>query len=125
MAPDAVLSAFPLDDRTPMTREVRATDIGRIRFSWRDLVLIMAAAISISGSVYAAQSGLRSDVRDLLTKMQSYQEQQNEYNNSIQRQLDEWRQETKLNRINIANNEREMAELKGILMGAGIKGVTK
>jgi hypothetical protein len=125
MNPDVLADVPNFHEWSPVTREVRSTDIARIRFGWRDLILIIAAAVSISGSVYAVQSGLRSDVRDLLTKMESYQQQQNEYNSSIQRQIDEWRAETKLNRVNINNNEREMAELKGILMGAGIKGITK
>ena len=77
------------------------------------------------GAQLAAQHGMRSDIRDLKTSFEGYQQRQENTNSALQRQIDEWRQETKLNRVNIDNNDARLAELKGILLGAGIKGIPR
>jgi hypothetical protein len=76
------------------------------------------------GAQVGVQWGMRSDIRDLKTAFESYQQRQSETNLMMQRQIDDWRQETKLNRVNIEDTDRTVAELKGLLVGAGIKGVS-
>jgi len=76
------------------------------------------------GAQVGVQWGMRSDIRDLKTSVDGYQRQQTETNAVLQRQIDDWRQETKLNRVNIEDTDRTVAELKGLLVGAGIKGVS-
>jgi hypothetical protein len=91
----------------------------------RDGVLILLGALGMYGTQLATQYGMRSDLRDLLTRLENYQVQQNDTNSSLQRQIDEWPAETKLNRVNLENADKATAELKGMLLGAGIKGVSK
>jgi hypothetical protein len=103
----------------------RLGDISTSKITLRDGLLIVIGACSMYGVQLGAQWGLRSDIRDLKTAVDGYQRQQGETNTVIQRQIDDWRQETKLNRVNIENTDRAVSELKGLLIGAGIKGVPK
>lgn len=51
------------------TVERRASDVSQLKLSPGMVVSIVIACMSIAGGVYAANSGLRSDVRDILTRM--------------------------------------------------------
>lgn len=111
---------------TPRTDGARpSTDASKNTLTLRDVLLLLAGCLAMYGAQVSVQWGMRSDIRDLKTAFDGYQQKQNDTNSTLQRQIDEWRQETKLNRVNIENNERATAELKGILLGAGIKGVPK
>jgi hypothetical protein len=124
------------DDRSPWSRGVlasygrmtpgrRTDDASRFKLTLRDAMLLLVGCLGMYGAQVANQWGMRSDIRDLKTAFDSYQQRQTETNSVLQRQIDEWRAETKLNRVNISNNENAVSELKGILLGAGIKGIPK
>lgn len=127
--------ADTLHERSPWSRGVlasydpmtptRSEDISKFKLTIRDALCLLAGALAMYGAAIAAQYGTRSDIRDLGTKFESYQQKQNDTNSSLQRQIDEWRAETKLNRVNTEETQKAIAELKGILLGAGIKGVQK
>jgi hypothetical protein len=102
----------------------RADDPTRFKLTLRDALALLAGCLAMYGAQMAAQYGLRSDIRDALTRFESYQQQQSGTNAVLQRQIDEWRGETKLNRVDVTNLATEISELKGIMMGAGIKGVS-
>jgi hypothetical protein len=61
--PHAFVTPTEEDDR-PEGR--RYTDASRLKFSWRDLVLVVSVAVSI----WTVTWSLRSDVRDILTRME-------------------------------------------------------
>ena len=103
----------------------RNGDASKYWLTLRDVVLLFVGILGMYGAQLAAQYGMRSDIRDLKTSFEGYQQRQESTNSALQRQIDEWRQETKLNRVNIDNNDARLAELKGILLGAGIKGLPK
>jgi hypothetical protein len=108
-----------------MTPGRRLDDASKFKLTLRDAMLLLVGCLGMYGAQVANQWGMRSDIRDLKTAFDSYQQRQTETNSVLQRQIDEWRAETKLNRVNISNNENAVAELKGILLGAGIKGIPK
>lgn len=101
-----------------LTPSRRSDDISKFRLTLRDAILLLVGCIGMYGAQVARDYGLRSDMRDLQTSFDASVRSQ-------QQQIDQWRQETKLNGVNIANVQTELAKLQGILMGAGIKGVTK
>lgn len=103
----------------------RIDDASKYKLTLRDVFILLAGALAMYGAQVGVQWGMRSDIRDLKTSFDGYVQKQNNTNDVLQNQINEWRAETKLNRVNIENNEKAMAELKGILMGAGIKGVQK
>jgi len=107
---------------TPPTGR-RFGDITTSKLSLRDVLLFVVGACGMYGAQVGVQWGLRSDIRNLTTSVDAYQQRQAETNNGLQQQINEWRAETKLNRVNIQNNENALSELKGLLIGAGIKGV--
>lgn len=100
-------------------------DAARMRLSLRDVLLLLVGCAGMYGAQVARDSGLRSDIRNLQTSFEAAITQQTTATSSLQRQIDEWRAETKLNRVNLDNTDRVLAELKGLLIGAGIKGVQK
>lgn len=107
------------EDVTP----TRNDDASKFKISLRDALWLLMGCLGMYGAQVAAQYGMRSDIRDLATEFRSYQSKQSDTNNSVQRQLDEIRKESALNRVNGEEAQKEIAELKGILLGAGIKGV--
>ena len=56
-----------LNDVSP--REGRSTDALSLRFPLQYVTSLVAAAVVMSGAIWAANWGLRSDVRDILTRM--------------------------------------------------------
>lgn len=66
-----VLASY--DTVTP-SREIRSTDVQRLSFPLQIVIGIVTATIIGTGSVWAITSGLRSDVRDILTRMQMQDE---------------------------------------------------
>ncbi len=106
---------------TPSGR--RSDDLSKFKLTLRDVLLLLIGCAGMFGAQVARDFGMRSDMRNLLTTFDLAVAAQNKTNTEIQRQIDQWRQMTNLNAVNISNIEREVAELKGILMGAGIKGV--
>ena len=98
-------------------------DASKFKLSLRDVLLLLCGSLAMYGVQLATQYGMRSDIRNLGTQLESYQVEQMKVYDTVQRQLDEWEKETKLNRINIENTERSLSELRGILLGAGIKGI--
>ena len=101
-----------------MTPSRRSDDISKFRLTLRDAILLLIGCIGMYGAQIARDYGLRSDMRDLQTSFEAATRSQ-------QQQIDQWRQETKLNGVNIAIQQTELAKLQGILLGAGIKGVAK
>jgi hypothetical protein len=89
------------------------------------VVFVVAGAMAMYTAQLATQYGLRSDIRDLKTVFDAYVVQQTATTSAIEREIDEWRKESKLNRVNIEETRNELSQLRGILIGAGIKGVTK
>jgi hypothetical protein len=103
----------------------RDDDASKLRLTVRDGLLLLAGCLGMYGAQVGVQWGMRSDIRDLKTSFDNYQQRQDGTNGELQRQINEWRGETKLNRENNATTDKAVAELKGILLGAGIKGVPK
>ncbi len=129
-------TAIPFEDSAAGRRGVlasydavtpaKATDeIGKFKITLRDALWLLMGCIAMYGAQFAAQYGMRSDIRDLSTQFTSYQQKQQSTDYEFQRQLDEIRKESALNRIKVDDAAREAAELKGILLGAGIKGAQK
>lgn len=61
------------DSVTP-SREIRATDVQRLSFPLQMVIAAVIGAVTIYGTVQGATWGLRSDVRDILTRMQAQAE---------------------------------------------------
>lgn len=106
----------------PVPRE-NGFDISRLKLTLRDMLVIVVTIGGMWGVQTATQWSMRSDIRDLKTLFESYERLQSDTNSTLQRQVDEWRAETKLNRVNLETTQRELAELKGLLVGSGLKGL--
>jgi hypothetical protein len=98
-------------------------DASRFKLSLRDAILLFAGCLAMYGAQQATQWGLRSDIRDLGTKFESYQQRQMTTNDDLQRQIDEARRTAAGARIAADDATVSLAELKGILIGAGIKNI--
>ncbi len=104
---------------TPPGRRLSDAD-RKFTLTFRDALALLVGCLGMFALQLGAQYGLRSDIRDLKTTFESYQQKQNETNSMLQRQIDEWRVETKLNRERDGDRQREVAEVKGLLTGIGI-----
>lgn len=98
-------------------------DPSRFRITLRDGILLLAGCLGMYGAQQATQWGLRSDIRDLGTKFDSYQQRQMTTNDDLQRQIDEARRVAAGARIAADDATVALAELKGILIGSGIKNI--
>jgi hypothetical protein len=124
----ALADSATFDQRSPWGRGVlasydavtpnRADEIAKHKITVRDAVLVLIGCAGMYGAQVARDSGLRSDMRNLQTSFEDARESQ-------QKEIALWRAETKLNAVDLATVQKEVAELKGILMGAGIKGLPK
>lgn len=94
-------------------------------FTLRDGLWLLGGCIAMLVAQIGAQSGIRSDIRDLATQFANAQQQQQRTDSELQRQLDDARRAANLAIINDAQTAKDLAELKGFLAGAGIKGVQK
>ena len=103
----------------------RTDDASKFKLTVRDVLLLLAGCVAMYGAQLATQYGMRSDIRDLGTKFENFQMKQGEVNESLRREIDEWRRETKLARVENAETARALSELRGILIGSGIKNVDK
>lgn len=77
----------------PVEHDRRWTDVSRLTFSPSIVVAIVVTAIAIAGAGWASNSGLRSDVRDILTRMES-QAEVSKLNMELQKQRDETTRES-------------------------------
>lgn len=55
-------------------RDDRATNVNRITFTAPTVAAIVAAVVGIVGAQYLAQSGMRSDIRDIKTQIEAQKE---------------------------------------------------
>ena len=99
----------------------RDDDAAKFRLTIRDVVLLLAGCLAMYGAQIGVQWGMRSDIRDLKTAFEGYQQKQNDTNGSLQRQIDETRRQANLAIVNNAETAKELSELRGYLEGAGIK----
>lgn len=112
---------WPSHEVTP----ARNDDVSRFKITLRDALWLLCGCLAMYGAQFAAQYGMRSDIRDLGTKFESYQLKQQQTDGEFQRQIDEIRREAALNRVRSEDAAKEVAEIRGILLGSGIKGVQK
>lgn len=54
----------------PQQREVRSTDVMKLSFPLQFVFVIVSAFLTVAGGMWASTYGLRSDVRDILTRME-------------------------------------------------------
>ncbi len=107
-----VLASY--EDVTPTRRD---TDITKTRqLSFRDGIMLAIGVASMWGLQVATQKDIRSDIRDLGTKFEVSQQ-------LMQRQIDEIRKQSSMNEVQERTTALEMSELKGFLIGSGMKGV--
>ena len=95
-------------------------DASKLTFPLQLVIIIVGGVVATVGGFWVATSTMRSDLRDIKTTMESYQQQQRQELGTLQTQINEWRTETKLNRERDSDRMKEIAELKGLLTGLGI-----
>lgn len=100
------------DSVTPRSSD----DVTRSKITVRDGALVLIGALSMFGVQLGTQWGMRSDIRDLATATR-------ETSTHLQYQIDENRRSQASNQIRLEEQAKELAQLKGILIGAGIKGI--
>jgi hypothetical protein len=83
------------------------------------------AQIAAQGKTQAAIDKTNAAIENFSTKFDGYTLRQSSVNDSLQRQIDDGRRESALNRVNLEDMNKEIAKLQGILLGAGIKGAQK
>lgn len=105
------------------TRSKDIDDMSKFKLTIRDAVALLIGIAGMWGTQVATQSGMRSDIRDLGTKFENYQSYQNGRNTYVDLQLDDIRKDVKMNREKVEDVGKSFSEMKGILLGAGIKGV--
>ena len=98
-------------------------DATKFKITLRDFIVGVLGAAGMWGMQIATQYGMRSDIRDLGTKFESYQKTQMTTNDDLQRQIDEARRTAAGARVAADDATVSLAELKGILIGAGIKNI--
>jgi hypothetical protein len=54
---------------TPPEHDRRITDVSRLRFTPQMVVMIVSMTLGVAGGMWASTTGLRSDMRDILTRM--------------------------------------------------------
>jgi hypothetical protein len=96
-------------------------DVDKMRFSARVVVALVAGGISIAVGIYASTYGLRSDVRDILTTMESQKQLEDvnqkltdERSESLRKSIDAIDRRQQLQQI-------EIQELKEMFLKQGAK----
>jgi hypothetical protein len=103
-------------DVTP-AREARSTDVRALSFPMQIVVAIVTATVIGSGAVWAVTSGLRSDVRDILTRMQmqdevskSQRQLQDERMKSLGEQVQDLKRRVELMQYEVQNQTKRSAK---------------
>ncbi len=52
----------------------RSTDVSKLRWTARDVLAIVAICLSVAGGMWASTYGMRSDIRNIMTRMDSASE---------------------------------------------------
>jgi hypothetical protein len=96
-------------------------DVDKMRFAPRVVVALVAGGISIAVGIYASTYGLRSDVRDILTTMESQRQLEDvnqkltdERSESLRKSIDAIDRRQQLQQI-------EIQELKEMVLKQGVK----
>lgn len=100
-------------------------DATKSKVTLRDAVFIALGVAGMWGIQVATQSKTQAAIETWGTKVDGYIATQANTNTELQRQIDEARRSATLALVNDAETAKQLAELKGFLAGAGIKGVTK
>lgn len=87
----------------------------------RDGIVAAVAIASMWGMQVATQYGLKSDVRDLLTKLEAYQRSQENTNSSVQREIDDLARKEALDGVRLEETRVIIAEIKGFMTASGMK----
>lgn len=85
-----------IGDAVSPPRDEPATNINRLSFQVPTVAAIVVAAVTVAGSQYLFQSGIRSDLRDMQTRM------------SLQADVDKARNEARTSEIKAFNDRVEM-----------------
>jgi hypothetical protein len=100
-------------------------DASKFKLSVRDVLILLAGGLAMYGAQLGVQWRTQAAIEQLGTKFDGYVQKQENTNAALQRQIDEWRAETKLNRERMNDTERTLAEIKGVLTGSAMKGAPK
>lgn len=103
----------------------RNDDATKFKLTLRDALALLAGCLAMYGAQVGAQWSLRSDIRDLKTAFENYQQRQTETNGAVQRQIDEWRALSKLAHEKATDNQAALARIEGFIQGSGMKVVKK
>ncbi len=108
-----MFAAIPLTEdvaEVATPREIRATDVSKLSFPIQIVIAIVVSAVSASGTIWMTQRGnekeqaaMRSDIRDVLTRMQGQSDLdaanrrlQELQTNQMKESIDELRRQTQL-----------------------------
>lgn len=79
----------------------RPTDVSKLLFTPQLVVAIVTIAMSIAGGMYASTYGLRSDVRDILTRADAQAKIQDERASTLRNSIDEMKRRVELQQFQI------------------------
>lgn len=114
------LNLLQVDTQTRLTRfESTPIEVDKIRFPPRIVAAAVAAAITIVGGMYASTYGLRSDVRDILTTIESQKREA-----ELTRKLADQQTESLVKAVDVIDKRQQlqaiqMQELKEMVIKGG------
>ena len=93
-----VPSVYPIDEASVTDRRVPSTDVNKLSFQMPTVIAIVVASMTVAGSQYFFQAGIRSDLRDMQTRME------------LQSEVDKARNEARTTEIKAFNDRVEMLD---------------
>jgi septal ring factor EnvC (AmiA/AmiB activator) len=87
-------------------REVRSTDISSLKFPIQIVIAIVAGFLAAAGAFYTSQAGLRSDVRDILTRLDFQVKAQDDRINDVKHELEKTKDQLETTRLELANLQK-------------------
>lgn len=106
---------------TPTVEGRRAIDASRLQFGWKELAIIASAVATILAAVWS----VRAELSVISAKFDAAQVRQDDRMIELRREFEDMRRDLALQKVRIDENRNMTAEMKGILTGAGIKGIQK
>lgn len=87
-------------------------DVSRLSFPAQLVITLVTTAVTIAGSVWITAGGLKSDVRDIVTRMEAQRELESERAASVRESLDSLKRRQELQQYEIQSLKEAILKLQ-------------
>lgn len=107
-----VFEAAPPATRIDTMDEEHSLDAARLSFPAHLVITIVATVVAVAGSVWVAQAGLKSDVRDIMTRMEAQRDLEAERSAAVREALDALKRRQELQQYELQGMKETIMKLQ-------------